>query len=342
MHTSHLILDPDDPVQAESRIAEAAGILKRGGLVAFPTETVYGLGANALDPAAVAAIFEAKQRPFWDPLIVHVADEPMLLRVVSEIPERAHEAMRQFWPGPLTLLLPRSPNLPERVTAGREKVAVRMPAFPHALALIRMAGLPIAAPSANLFGRPSPTTAAHVLSDLNGRIDAVLDSGPTRVGLESTVLDLTLNPPVIYRAGAVSREQLREVLGDVVAYHPATGEIPESLPSPGVGIRHYAPTARLVLVPLADLVATARAYREKKIGIMLPDEVPGHEIEAAGAVIFRWGSFTEPATLARNLFAGLRTLDECGVETILCPMPGEGQGLFAAIRDRLAKAARES
>src|SRR6202034_1838841 len=172
-------------------MAQAASILGRGGTVALPTETVYGLGANALDLKAVAAIFAAKERPGWDPLIVHVADEAMLAGVVGDVPEAARRLMRAFWPGPLTLLLPRSAEVPDAVTAGRPLVGVRMPSHPVALALIRRAGVPIAAPSANLFGHVSPTTAAHVLEDLDGRIDAVLDSGPAPQGVESTVLDVS-------------------------------------------------------------------------------------------------------------------------------------------------------
>src|SRR5579884_3387761 len=190
MQTLRLIVDPGDPARSEAQISKAAAILKGGGTVAFPTETVYGLGAHALDAAAVEKIFMAKQRPGWDPLIVHVTDEQMLRRVVSHVPEVAREAIAQFWPGPLTLLLDRAPDLPRAVTAGRPKVAVRMPAHPIAHALITAAGIPLAAPSANLFGRTSPTTAEHVLADLEGRIDAVLDGGPTMVGVESTVADV--------------------------------------------------------------------------------------------------------------------------------------------------------
>ena len=219
--------------------------------MALPTETVYGLGANALDAAAVGRIFAAKKRPAWDPIIVHIADEAMLEGLVAEVPEAARKLMKAFWPGPLTLLLPRSAAVPDAVTAGRPLVGVRMPAHPVALELIRRAGVPVAAPSANLFGHISPTSAAHVLDDLDGRIDAVVDGGPTAHGVESTVLDPCQSPMVIYRPGAITAEQIRGVGGAVQVFRspgePAE-EPKEAMPSPGVGLRHYAPKARLVLV----------------------------------------------------------------------------------------------
>src|ERR1039458_7360155 len=204
MKTLRLVVDPGhlETAEAEEALGRAAEILRAGGLVALPTETVYGLGANALDAAAVERIFEAKQRPAWDPVIVHISDLAMLDGLVGEVPAAARKLMEAFWPGPLTLLLPRSAAVPDAVTAGRALVGVRMPAHPVALELIRRAGVPVAAPSANRFGHISPTTALHVLADLDGRIDAVLDGGPTRVGLESTVLDVAAR--AIYRPGAVT------------------------------------------------------------------------------------------------------------------------------------------
>jgi L-threonylcarbamoyladenylate synthase len=245
-----------DSPEAEEALDRAAEILRNGGLVALPTETVYGLGANALDAAAVARIFTAKQRPAWDPIIVHIADQAMLENLVVEGPEPARSQtirnlMKAFWPGPLTLLLPRSAAVPDVVTAGRPLVGIRMPAHPVALELIRRAGVPVAAPSANLFGHISPTTAAHVLCDLDGRIDAVLDGGSTAHGVESTVLDPCQSPMVIYRPGAVTAEQIREAGGAVEVFRTPReiSEKPkEALPSPGLGLRHYAPKARLVLV----------------------------------------------------------------------------------------------
>jgi L-threonylcarbamoyladenylate synthase len=253
MNTLRLVIDPAhlDTTDALDTLEQAAGILRTGGLVALPTETVYGLGANALDAAAVERIFAAKQRPAWDPVIVHVASEAMLDGLVAQIPEAARKLMKAFWPGPLTLLLPRTARLPDVVTAGRPLVGVRMPAHPVALELIRRAGVPVAAPSANLFGHISPTTAEHVIADLDGRIDAVVDAGPTEHGVESTVLDPCQIPMVIYRPGAVTAAQIQVSAGAVEVFRnsglrEATPRA--ALPSPGMGLRHYAPRARLVLI----------------------------------------------------------------------------------------------
>ena len=204
--TLRLVVDPAnvETAGAQEMLERAAAILRGGGLVALPTETVYGLGANALDRAAVERIFAAKSRPAWDPIIVHIASEAMLEGLVEEVPTAARRLMEHFWPGPLTLLLRRAPAVPDVVTAGRPLVGVRMPAHPVALGLIRRAGVPVAAPSANRFGHISPTTAQHVLDDLDGRIDAILDAGPSPRGVESTVLDPSATPMVIYRPGAVT------------------------------------------------------------------------------------------------------------------------------------------
>lgn len=323
-------------------ISRAADILRAGGTVAFPTETVYGLGANALAPDAVARIFTAKDRPSWDPLIVHISDRAML-DMVAEVSEesrpRIESLIANFWPGPLTLLLPRTSNVPDTITAGRPLVGVRMPAHPIAAALIREAGIPIAAPSANSFGRTSPTTAAHVLHDLEHRIDAVLDGGPTSVGVESTVLDPIQLPMLIYRPGAITAEMIEAVAGPVRLYHFApTAEMPQSLPSPGVGIRHYAPRAHLILTATSsELNQTAHRLTSagERIGIMLPTGWP----PPPDASIFSWGDWHSPEILAQNLFAGLRALDASNVTAILCPLP-EAVGVGLAIRDRLQKAAR--
>ena len=317
------------------QIIQAAELLRSGRLVAFATETVYGLGANALSTEAVARIFEAKRRPSWDPLIVHIASVAQLAQVAVIPPQLASRLLAlaaAFWPGPLTLLLPRKEAIPDAVTAGRDLVGVRIPSHPAALALLREANLPIAAPSANRFGHTSPTTAAHVLADLEGRIDAVLDAGPTSVGVESTVLDPTQTPMVLYRPGAVTAEQIRAATGvEVTVYEPAAVETPpEALPSPGVGIRHYAPRATLVLVEA--WVEPPQAGAEA--GVMLPEgwQVP------AGAVVYAWGRWEDLETLAARMFAGLRELDDRGVEAIVCPLPAAG-GLGDALRDRLRKAA---
>jgi L-threonylcarbamoyladenylate synthase len=318
-------------------LARAAKILQSGGTVAFPTETVYGLGANAIDANAIEGIFLAKERPHWDPLIVHVSDRAMLDRIAIVTPQ-AERLIEAFWPGPLTLLLQRTAEIPDAVTASRPLVGVRMPAHPTALALIAAAGVPIAAPSANRFGRVSPTTAAHVLEDLDHRIDAIVDGGPTTVGVESTVLDPNQSPMILYRPGAVTAAMLEPVAGPVTVYQPTPSAAaePQTLPSPGVGIRHYAPRARLILVAsqaelnshLAQLTPTA-----DRIGVMLPHgwTVPNQ------TETFSWSDFDDPSSLAQSLFAGLRDLDSRGVAVILCPLPAP-RGIGLAIRDRLKKA----
>ena len=341
MKTLRLVVDPAhlETADAQETLERAAEILRAGGLVALPTETVYGLGANALNPAAVERIFAAKQRPAWDPMIVHIADEAMLEGLVEQIPEAARQLMAAFWPGPLTLLLPRSAAVPDAVTAGRPLVGIRMPAHPVALEVIRRAGVPVAAPSANIFGRISPTTAEHVLSDLDGRIDAVVDAGPTEHGIESTVLDTCHSPMRIYRPGAVTAAQIREIAGPVEVFKGGL-KPEETQPSPGLGLRHYAPRARLVLVEasLAELEARlaeeALRWPGERVGVMLPAEVP---LSRMGAISHLWGSWTMPEELARELYAGLRALDAQGCTVILCPLPME-EGIGAAIRDRLIKA----
>ncbi len=333
----------------------AAGILRRGGLVAFPTETVYGLGASALDPDAVKKIFLAKQRPGWDPLIVHISDTKMLATVadMESAGVLIKRLMDTFWPGPLTLLLPKTEKIPSIVTAGRDLVGVRMPAHPIARALIAATGLPIAAPSANNFGRVSPTRADHVLEDLDGRIDAVLDGGATTHGLESTVVDASKSPLVLYRPGAISIEALRAVCGEAIEWKPPVGlreALPSSLPSPGVGIKHYAPRAKVVVVEgvpneaSGGLLQAVYGATQKycRIGVLLPRSYANFsEIQAIeGTIVFDWGEWTDAEDLAHNLFAGLRTLDDAEVQVIVCPLP-EDRGLGAAIRDRLLKAAKD-
>jgi L-threonylcarbamoyladenylate synthase len=347
--TLQLTVDPFhlETAQAQDAIGQAAKILRAGGLVALPTETVYGLGANALDEVAVARIFAAKQRPAWDPVIVHIADRKMLDGLVTDIPGAARKLMDAFWPGPLTLLLPRSDAVPDAVTAGRPLVGVRMPAHPVAFELIYQAGIPVAAPSANTFGHISPTTAAHVLEDLDGRIDAVLDAGPAEHGVESTVVDPCQSPMMIYRPGAITAYQIQEAAGTVESFRaggPLNGQPREAMPAPGVGLRHYAPRARLVLVEgsfdsLARQFAyTASRYPGERLGLMLPDGIPA---PAQAAAVFPWGRWLAPDEMARDLYAGLRALDAAGCTVILCPLPPT-DGIGAAIADRLRKAAHSA
>lgn len=335
-------------------VARAAEILRGGGTVAFPTETVYGLGANALDASAVARIFEAKERPGWDPLIVHVSDRAMMDRVAEvpvEFSARVAKMAERFWPGPLTLLLPRTSAVPDAVTAGRPLVGVRMPGHPVALEMIRLAGVPVAAPSANRFGRTSPTTAAHVLEDLHGRIDAVLDGGATRVGIESTVLDVLRTPMLIYRPGKVTLQMVQEASGVAVEVFHAEGASKgetarEGLPSPGVGLRHYAPRARLELVSLTasgDVGHSLHAAIERahdvgeRVGAILPEEWDASNADET----FGCGEWGDHDAFARRIFAGLRWLDGQGVDVIVCPVPA-GDGVAVALRDRLEKAARKA
>jgi len=345
--------EPISSLAAQTALIQAAEVIRSGGTVAFPTETVYGLGANALNPAGVEKIFLAKQRPAWDPMIVHIADHAMLAKVVLRVPGHAQKRidalMDQFWPGPLTFLLPKQPAVPSIVTAGRELVGVRMPAHPVALALIEAASLPIAAPSANRFGHTSPTTAQHVLEDLEGRIDLVLDGGAAWCGVESTVIEVRDHETILYRPGAVTAEEIESIAGPVVRYQsPKTGAPPESLPSPGMDMRHYAPNAHVILQDMSEFPENGRqarwldAVREQsksaqKIGVLLPSawQLP----EEFAGIHFAWGSWEDEQELAQRLFAGLRILDAMGAEVILCPLPPDS-GLGAAIRDRLLKAAR--
>ncbi len=344
-------LDASNP----QHILRAAEILRGNGTVAFPTETVYGLGANALSAAAVEKIFLAKRRPHWDPLIVHVASRDQLAQIATASRE-AVRLMDAFWPGPLTLLLPRTAAIPDAVTAGRRLVGVRIPAHPVARQLLQAAGIPIAAPSANTFGHTSPTAAAHVHADLDGRIDAVLDGGATTVGLESTVAEVRDREVILYRPGAVGQGMIEAVLGPgawVHRYEPpakTADEPAESLPSPGVGIRHYAPRARLILVDTSHkTLATSHVLAELSlvtsvdtqvansqiVGVLLPD---GWNSSRAGYV-FRWGPWHQPEILAQRLYTGLRQLDDQGCTVIIAPVPGH-YGIADAIRDRLEKAAR--
>lgn len=351
--TEVLTIDPGrlETTEAQWALTRAAEVLRNSGTVAFPTETVYGLGANALDRAAVAGIFTAKQRPVWDPLIVHISSLEMLRQVVAEISPPAQQLIETFWPGPLTLLLPRTGGISDAVTAGRELVGVRLPAHPVAQALIALAGVPIAAPSANRFGHTSPTTAQHVLDDLNGRIDLILNGGAAWCGVESTVIEVQQQEIILYRPGAISREQLEGVAGAVSPYQPSLhlAASPASLPSPGVGIRHYAPRATVVLVDLERFslaqqreewmraLATQSQEEVTYAGLLLPAGWPLPP-NFAGQV-FPWGKWEDHQELAQRLYAGLRTLDAQGVKQIICPLPASS-GLGCAIRDRLLKAAR--
>lgn len=344
--TEIIQIDPIHP--QKDPIERAAALLRAGQVVAFPTETVYGLGANALDADAVEKIFLAKDRPAYDPLIVHLKGYEWLPQVVREVHPNVPQLAARFWPGPLTLILPRQPVIPDRVTAGLDTVAVRVPAHPVAQALLAAADLPVAAPSANRFGYTSPTIAAHVLADLGGRIPLILDGGPTQIGVESTVLDLTRPVPTILRPGGITREALESVLGQVeLARQPGPEEAAQ--PSPGLLPRHYAPHAHLVLfrssfsqaLPALRGRVQAALAAGRKIAILLQEEDLPALLDLRQKVELRVLSRRDDLlTFSQNLYAALRDLDQIGAdEVFVCTLPDTGLGL--AINNRLTKAAAE-
>lgn len=331
-------------LKADSRenVELAANLIRRGEIVAFPTETVYGLGVDATNQAAVARIFEVKGRPTFDPLIVHIADVAMLAGIVKEIPVTARLLANTFWPGPLTLVLAKTDAVPDVVTAGLPTVAVRMPRSEVALALINEAGVPIAAPSANRFGRPSPTRAEHVLDDLGGRIPLILDGGPTQVGIESTVLDLASLPPTILRPGAVSKESLERLLGQVLLRSTSEDRV---FKSPGLMKQHYAPRAKVLLFNGKSRETVLRTMRERakalkkrsKVGVMVPEEELPYFADE-DVISAALGSFDTMEAVASNLFATMRALDKRGVDYILALAPDK-EGIGLAVFDRLFRAA---
>ena len=327
------------------KVSVAAKLIRAGGLVAFPTETVYGLGADALNAKAVLALFKAKKRPLDNPPIVHVCDTENVYRLARKIPITAERMMRIFWPGPLTLIFKRSSIVPNVTVAGLDTIAVRMPRHNVALALIRESRCPISAPSANLAGKPSPTTAKHVLDDLDGKIDAVLDAGSTTIGVESTVLDVTVDPPQVLRPGGTPFEALKEVLVEVELNPAVKAEKPvpvERVRSPGVKHKHYAPDANVVVVE-GELFAIVGRINElamyymkrgSKVGVLCTDET-GRSYRAD--VVKSLGSRSNMAHVARNLFARLREFDLERVDVIIAEgVPLEGLGL--AVMNRLRKA----
>lgn len=310
----------------DAQILPAAAILQSGGICAFPTETVYGLGANALDENAIRKIFEAKGRPQDNPLIVHVSDRAQLSDIAMVTP-LAETLMDHFWGGPLTLILPKKDRVPNVVTAGLPTVAVRMPSHPVAEALIRLSGLPIAAPSANLSGKPSPTRAAHVIEDMDKRADCIIDGGDCLWGVESTVLDLTVTPPAILRPGAVTREEISEIIGPVIY---GTGS--DAPKSPGMKYTHYAPDAPVYMAE--GNFALERIYREaekyKNPGVLYyRTEKPKLPLAISAG--------DSAAEYAARLFYALRAFDEMGADVIFAMSPEEG-GIGDAVLNRLRKA----
>ena len=311
----------------ETAVAEAAEIIKNGGLVAFPTETVYGLGANALCEAAKAKIYAAKGRPSDNPLIYHIAEPAQLDKIASDVPDVAKKLMDAFWPGPLTIIF--------QSFEGVGTVGVRMPKNPISLSLIRLAGLPVAAPSANVSGSPSPTAAAHVLGDLNGKIDMILDGGRCECGLESTVIDCVSSPPVILRPGGVTQEEIEAQIGQVLMVTEVLGdEVPKA---PGMKYKHYAPKAEVIVVTgenAADEIGALAVG--PKVGIMAQTRSLS---QFAGKIVLDMGSDLEE--IAANLFYLLRKCDDLGLEKVFVEGVEE-TGLGAAIMNRLKKAASGS
>jgi L-threonylcarbamoyladenylate synthase len=341
--TAIFTVNPEKP--EDEKIQAAAAIIKTGGLVAFPTETVYGLGADALNAEAVLKLYRAKKRPLDNPPIVHVAEPSNVFKLADEITPKAEALMKKFWPGPLTLVFKRYPTVPEVTTAGLNTIAVRMPKNEVALALIKECNCPIAAPSANMAGKPSPTTAKHVFDDLNGRIDAILDGGATRIGIESTVLDVSVEPPVILRPGGTSFEDLKQALKEV-ELHPlitALTEITEEKPkSPGMLHKHYAPKAPMVLIEgavvavmskIKELISTCW-LNDKKVGVLATDETAwAYEAD----IVKSMGTRRNMDAIAANLFRILREFDQENIDIILAEgVSTEGIGL--AIANRLRKA----
>lgn len=344
------VIRSTDPTEAESPdhsqadwLGEAVERLAAGDVVAFPTETVYGLGANALNASAVARIFEAKGRPSTNPLIVHVGSIEHARQLVSHWPASADRLATRFWPGPLSLVLPKAACVPDIVTAGGSTVAVRMPAHPVALALVRAAGMPLAAPSANRSNSTSPTRAEHVLRSLNGRIGLILDGGPCSGGLESTVVDLSTSPPRVLRLGLISVEELSAALGEAVlgplsAAEPKTTAEPAR--SPGQLSRHYAPDAPLWIVPADALADRVQAATDggQPIGLLVREgDFWGDP--AADWVMERLPN--DPTGYAAELYAALHRLDQAGVRSIVASAPPESDA-WAAVWDRLRRASTPS
>ena len=317
----------------------AADIIKSGGLVAIPTETVYGLGANGLDPEAVAKIFAAKGRPQDNPLILHLAGPEQMEDFCHHIPQAAYTLAERFWPGPLTIVLPAKSCVPKCTTAGLSTVAVRCPDSEITRKIIALAGVPVAAPSANISGKPSTTTAAHVLHDHDGHIDAIVDGGPCRVGVESTIVDLTEDRPRLLRPGGITPEQLLAVLGDLIVDKAVTAQIDKDavVKAPGMKYRHYAPDCQVVIVSGSREKAAAYIRSHYKAGdrvLCFEEELPLYE--GCAPLSYGWESNVE--TLSAGLFSALRELDDPSIHRVYarCPVGG---GVAYAVQNRLKKAA---
>lgn len=340
------IENPTDFTAHDREVLEkAAAIIRAGGLVAFPTETVYGLGANALDEAAAKKIYAAKGRPSDNPLIAHVSCLEEIAPLVSRMPEKGKKLAETYWPGPMTMVFPKSDIVPYGTTGGLDTVAIRMPSDPVAAELIRLSGVPIAAPSANTSGRPSPTKAEHVFQDMNGKIDAIIDGGPVGIGLESTIVDVTEDIPMVLRPGAITVEMLRETVGEVGIDPAILGPLSADVrpKAPGMKYRHYAPKADLTLVEgkteavveTINLLAAEKIDEGRKVGIICTDET--RKCYPAG-ILKSIGVRANQETIAHNLYAVLRDFDDCGAEYIYSEGFSE-DNLGRAIMNRLNKAA---
>lgn len=339
------IIEKIDKNQIDGQVMEEAGeILKKGGLVAFPTETVYGLGANALNEEAAKKTYAAKGRPSDNPLIVHIADVEALDTIVEHVSEKARRVIEKFWPGPLTLIFEKTEKVPFETTGGLKTVAVRMPVNEIALALIRAGGGYVSAPSANTSGRPSPTTAEHVADDLNGKIDMILDGGSVDIGVESSILDMTVEPPMILRPGAVTKEMLEEVIGEVVVDKALISELSEEAPkAPGMKYRHYAPKAQLMIVKgeTQEIVNAIRqiAYEQTRLGYRVGIIATNETVDSyTTGIIKNIGSRSNESSIARNLYKVLREFDDEEVSYIYSEA-FEDNGIGNAIMNRLEKAA---
>ena len=327
----------------ENVIAKAGEILKQGGLVAFPTETVYGLGANALDEEAAMKTYAAKGRPSDNPLIVHIADVAALDEIVTHVPEKAKKVIDKFWPGPLTLIFEKKDIVPMGTTGGLDTVAVRMPVHEIALAVIRAAGGYVSAPSANTSGRPSPTRASHVEEDLSGIIEMIIDGGSVEIGLESSILDVTVDPPMILRPGAITKEMFEEVIGEVTIDQAILSDTGEAPKAPGMKYRHYAPKAQLTIVEgeQEDVVKAIKqlAYKHKRmgneVGIIATNETMN---SYTNGIVKSIGARSNENSIAKNLYKVLRAFDEEEVSFIYSEAFDE-EGIGCAIMNRLGKAA---
>ncbi len=324
---------------SEREIDKAAFLLKNGGVVAIPTETVYGLAANAFDGLAVSKIFCAKGRPMDNPLIVHISDIQEIYQLVAEFPVKAQKLCRKFWPGPLTIILPKSKKIPREVSAGLETVAVRLPSHKLARNLIKKAGIPLAAPSANISGKPSPTTALHVLEDMDGKIDAILDGGTCSVGLESTVITLTTNPPTLLRPGGVTLKQLESEIGEVDLDDAVLKKVDNSkkVISPGMKYKHYAPNAKVIILECSreKFIDYVNHKSSENVAALCYNE----DVNFIQVKTFTYGSYKNPELQAKTLFDALREIDKDeSVEIVYAICPSKS-GIGMAVYNRLVRAA---